>query len=177
MRAMVAQGWDIDVRAHHRRGGAVLGICGGYQMLGRTIRDPEGIEGPPAAVDGLGLLDVETVLSNAKTLDAVRGRALEADFRGYEMHMGRTNGPDCARPFALLGGRPDGAISRDGRVMGSYVHGLLASTGLRDALLRGLGGQSAGEDYDRSVEDALDQIATSLEVHADIDAMVALAQG
>ncbi|ETI61576.1 cobyric acid synthase [Sphingobium sp. C100] len=177
MRAMGAQGWDIDVRAHHRRGGAVLGICGGYQMLGRTIRDPEGIEGPPAAVDGLGLLDVETVLSNAKTLDAVRGRALEADFRGYEMHMGRTNGPDCARPFALLGERPDGAISRDGRVMGSYVHGLFASTGLRDALLRGLGGQSAGEDYDRSVEDALDQIATSLEVHADIAAMVALAKG
>ncbi|HUD91343.1 cobyric acid synthase [Sphingobium sp.] len=177
MRAMVAQQWDIDIRAHHRRGGAVLGICGGYQMLGKTISDPDGVEGPAGAIEGLGLLDVNTVLSGAKTLEAVRGRALDAAFDGYEMHMGRTDGPDCAQPFALLDGQPDGAISRDGRVMGSYVHGLLASTALRDALLRRLGGQSAGEDYDHSVEDALDEIATLLEIHADIDAMIALATG
>jgi adenosylcobyric acid synthase len=176
MRAMVAQGWDIDIRAHHRRGGAVLGLCGGYQMLGRTIADPEGVEGPAGAVAGLGLLDVETRLSGAKTLAQVRGRALDADFGGYEMHMGVTHGPDCARPFARLdGSRPDGAISRDGRVMGSYVHGLLASTDLRDALLRRLGSASAGADHDRSVEDALDEIAVLLETHCDIDAMVALA--
>ncbi|NWK95259.1 cobyric acid synthase CobQ [Sphingobium lactosutens] len=177
MRAMVAQGWDIDIRAHHRRGGAVLGICGGYQMLGKTISDPDGVEGPVGAIDGLGLLDVDTVLSGAKTLEAVRGQALETAFRGYEMHMGRTHGPDCDRPFALLDGRPDGAISRDDRVIGSYVHGLLSSTELRDALLRRLGGQSAGEDYDRSVEDALDEIAALLETHADIDAMIALTTG
>ncbi|MDO7835228.1 cobyric acid synthase [Sphingobium sp. HBC34] len=175
MRAMVAQGWDIDIKAHHRRGGAVLGICGGYQMLGRTIRDPDGLEGPAGTVDGLGLLDVDTVLSGAKTLEAVRGRALGADFGGYEMHMGRTAGPDCGRPFAMLGERPDGAVSRDGRVMGSYVHGLLASSALRDALLRQIGGASAGTDYDQSVEDALDEIATRLEEHVDIDAMVTLA--
>ncbi|QGP78509.1 cobyric acid synthase [Sphingobium sp. CAP-1] len=175
MRAMVAQGWDIDIKAHHRRGGAVLGICGGYQMLGRTIADPDGVEGPAGVIDGLGLLNVDTVLSGCKTLEAVRGRALEADFSGYEMHMGQTDGPDCARPFALLGERPDGAVSRDGRVIGSYVHGLLASTDLRDALLRRLGGQSAGRDYDQSVEDALDEIAALLERHVDIDAMVALA--
>ncbi|MCI4589141.1 cobyric acid synthase [Sphingobium sp. BYY-5] len=177
MRALVAQGWDIDIRAHHRRGGAVLGICGGYQMLGRRIDDPDGLEGPPGAINGLGLLNVETVLSGKKTLEAVRGRALEADFSGYEMHMGRTDGPDCARPFAMLDGHSDGAISRDGRVMGSYVHGLLNDSALRDALLKRLGGQSAGEDYDRSVEDALDEIAALLETHADIDAMVALAMG
>ncbi|CAM8661902.1 cobyric acid synthase [Sphingobium sp.] len=176
MRAMVAQGWDIDIRAHHRRGGMVLGLCGGYQMLGRLIADPDGLEGPAGSVAGLGLLDMETRLSGAKTLEQVRGRALDADFTGYEMHMGVTHGPDCARPFALIdGARPDGAISRDGRVMGSYVHGLLASTALRDALLRRLGGASAGHDYDQSVEDALDEVATLLESHVDIDAMVALA--
>lgn len=178
MRALVAQGWDIDIRAHHRRGGAVLGLCGGYQMLGQTIADPDGLEGPAGSVAGLGLLDVETRLSEGKTLEQVRGRALDADFGGYEMHMGVTAGPDCDRPFALLdGARPDGAVSRDGRVMGSYVHGLLGSTELRDALLRRLGGGSAGIDYDRSVEDALDEIAALLESHVDIDAMVALATG
>ncbi|MFC3441596.1 cobyric acid synthase [Sphingobium rhizovicinum] len=177
MRAMVAQGWDIDIKAHHRRGGAVLGICGGYQMLGRTIADPDGLEGPAGTIEGLGLLDVETILSGTKTLEAVQGRAFEAAFGGYEMHMGRTSGPDCERPFSLLDGRPDGAVSRDGRVMGSYVHGLLASTDLRDALLRRVGGESAGDDYDRSVEDALDEIAALLEKHVDIDAMIALALG
>lgn len=176
MRALVAQGWDIDIRAHHRRGGAVLGLCGGYQMLGRTIADPDGLEGPAGSVAGLGLLDVETRLTAGKTLEQVRGRALDADFGGYEMHMGVTVGPDCERPFALLdGARPDGAVSRDGRVMGSYVHGLLGSTALRDALLRRLGSESSGADYDRSVDDALDEIAALLEKHVDIDAMIALA--
>lgn len=176
MRAMVAQGWDIDIRAHHRRGGAVLGICGGYQMLGRTIGDPEGIEGPSETIAGLGLLEVDTLMSSGKALHQVQGHGLEADFTGYEMHMGATSGPDCARPFAILdGGRTDGAISRDGRVLGSYVHGLLASAPLRDALLQRLGGQSAMADYAQTVEDALDEVATLLEQHADIDAMVALA--
>ena len=176
MRAMVAQGWDIDIRAHHRRGGAVLGICGGYQMLGRTIGDPEGIEGPPETIAGLGLLEVDTLMSSGKALHQVQGHGLEADFRGYEMHMGATSGPDCARPFAILDGeRTDGAISRDGRVLGSYVHGLLASAPLRNALLQRLGGQSAMADYAQTVEDALDDVAALLEQHADIDAMVALA--
>jgi adenosylcobyric acid synthase len=176
MRAMVAQGWDIDIRAHHRRGGAVLGICGGYQMLGRTISDPEGLEGPPGAVAGLGLLEVDTLLSSGKALDLVQGHGLGADFSGYEMHMGATSGRDCAQPFAVLDGdRADGAISRDGLVMGSYVHGLLASAPLRDALLRRLGGQSGLADYGQTVEDALDEVAALLEQHADIDAMVALA--
>ena len=176
MRAMVAQGWDIDIRAHHRRGGAVLGICGGYQMLGRTISDPEGIEGAPGTVAGLGLLEVDTLLSAGKALDLAQGHGLGADFSGYEMHMGATSGPDCARPFAVLDGdRADGAVSRDGLVLGSYVHGLLASAPLRDALLRRLGGQSTLADYGQTVEDALDEVAALLEHHADIDAMVALA--
>ena len=176
MRAMVEQGWDIDIRAHHRRGGAVLGLCGGYQMLGRTIRDPDGVEGSVRSIDGLGLLEVDTVLAGDKTLEHVRGRALGAAFEGYEMHMGRSDGPGCARPFAMLGYRPDGAISPDGRVMGSYVHGLLASTPLRAALLHQIGATSVQADYDQSVEDALDALADHLERHVDVEALIALAE-
>src|SRR5580658_4356914 len=123
--ALRAAGFDIDIAAHRRRGGAVLGLCGGYQMLGRRIADPEGIEGPPAKVAGLGLLEVATVLSNDKRREAVRGTtAGGVPFSGYEMHMGVTDGPDRARPFARLAdGSPEGAISADGRVFGTYVHG------------------------------------------------------
>ncbi|MDI1294419.1 MAG: cobyric acid synthase CobQ, partial [bacterium] len=178
MHAMRAQGWDIDIRAHHRRGGAVLGICGGYQMLGRRIIDADGLEGPPGETDGLGLLDVETILSAGKALERVNGTALGAAFTGYEMHIGVTAGPDCDRPFAMLAGeRSDGASSRDGKVLGTYIHGPFTSTTLRDALLRRLGSQSVMQDYDRSVEDALDEIAVLLEQHVDIDAIIALALG
>jgi adenosylcobyric acid synthase len=176
MRAMVEQGWDIDICAHHRRGGAVLGLCGGYQMLGRTIRDPDGVEGSVRSIDGLGLLEVDTVLAGDKTLEHVRGRALGADFEGYEMHMGRSDGPGCARPFAMLGNRSDGAISPDGRVMGSYVHGLLASKSMRAALLHRIGATSMEADYDQSVEAALDALADHLERHVDVEALIALAE-
>ncbi|SCW82610.1 adenosylcobyric acid synthase (glutamine-hydrolysing) [Sphingobium faniae] len=176
MQAMRAQGWDIDILAHHRRGGAVLGICGGYQMLGRRIADPHGIEGPPGAIAGLGLLDIETALSGDKTLRQVAGRALDAAFTGYEMHMGRTRGPDCGRPFAHLDGdRPDGAISPDGRVSGTYVHGLFASTPLRKAFLDRWNLISSEQDHDATVQAALDDIAAQLEAHVDIPALIALA--
>ncbi len=138
--AMRREGWDIDIAAHRRRGGHVLGLCGGIQMLGNRVADPHGIEGPAGEVAGLGLLDVDTMLADAKALRRVEGVALDAHFSGYEMHMGETGGLDAARPFALLdGGRPDGAISGDGRVMGTYVHGLLSSTPLRRALLGRIG--------------------------------------
>ena len=148
--ALRADGWDIDILAHHRRGGMIVGLCGGYQMLGRRIADPLGIEGESAAVDGLGLLDVETTLSPAKTLRHVAGSALGAALEGYEMHMGETRGPGTAQPFAMLaGGISDGAVSGDGRVIGSYLHGLFASADLRRALLArigvaGGGGRGAG---------------------------------
>ncbi len=176
MEALRAQGWDHDIIAHYRRGGQVIGICGGYQMLGTRIADPGGIEGPAGESAGLGLLDVETVLRPMKALKQVQGQALGADFRGYEMHMGETSGPDCARPFALLEetARPDGAISADGRVIGSYVHGALASTPLRAALLERLGAASDGHDHDAQVDAALDAIAGAMEQHLDIDAMIAL---
>ena len=174
--ALRAEGWDIDILAHHRRGGMIVGLCGGYQMLGRRIADPLGIEGTAAAVDGLGLLDVETTLSPAKTLRHVTGSALGAALAGYEIHMGETCGPGTARPFAMLAdGAIDGAISRNGRVFGSYIHGLLASAGVRRALLEHIGVTGGAHDYDADVDAALDEIATELEVHADLDALLAIA--
>ena len=186
MAALREQGWDIDILAHHRRGGKILGICGGYQMLGRSIADPHGIEGPPGTIAGLGLLDCETVLTRRKALLRVEGRALGQRFSGFEMHMGETTGADCARPFAVLDdehggghgeGRADGATSASGGVMGSYVHGALASTGLRAALLEKLGGASDGHDHAAAVDAALDAIAAELETHLDVDGLLRLARG
>ena len=174
--AIRREGWDIDIRAHHRRGGALLGLCGGYQMLGRHIADPDGIEGPPADVEGLGLLDVETVLGGDKALRRASGQALGARCRGYEMHVGTTSGADTTRPLVRLDdGRVDGAVSADGLVAGTYLHGLLAEAGQRAAWIARLGGQGGGADYRASIEDALDRIAVALERHLDIDAIVALA--
>jgi len=175
MQALRDQGWDIDILAHYRRGDAVLGICGGYQMLGHTIADPLGIEGEPGAVAGLGLLDVATELAGDKVLRPATGTALGQPLQGYEMHMGRTQGPDAARPFAMLDGRrPDGAISADGRVIGTYCHGLLGGGPLRAALLDWIGAQSAGGDHAPAVDAALDDIAAELERHCDIDGLLAL---
>ena len=176
MQAMRAQGWDIDILAHHRRGGAVLGICGGYQILGRRIADPHGIEGPAGTIEGLGLLDIETILSGDKTLQQVAGRALGAPFTGYEMHMGQSAGPDCGRPFAHLDEeRPDGASSPDGRVLGTYVHGLFGSTVFRKAFLNRWNLSSSEQDYGASVNAALDDIAMQLEAHVDITSLIDLA--
>ncbi|MFC3134143.1 cobyric acid synthase, partial [Microbaculum marinum] len=143
--ALRAAGWDIDIAAHVRRGGRVLGLCGGYQMLGRTVSDPGGIEGPAGSVAGLGLLDVETVLTADKSLVEVTGETV-ADglpFRGYEMHMGRTAGPAARRPLVRLAdGRTDGAVSADGLVSGTYAHGFFADDRQRAAWLARFGGRS-----------------------------------
>ena len=173
-----AQGWDIDILAHHRRGGAVIGICGGFQMLGARIGDPLGIEGEAGEIAGLGLLDVETLLGPHKALHPARGLALGEQLTGYEMHMGVTTGPACDVPFAVLeGGRRDGAIGADGRVMGTYCHGVFGASGLRRVLLGRIGVDSTGVDYAASVDAALDELAGALERHLDIDALVALARG
>ena len=176
MAAMRAEGWDIDILAHHRRGGMILGLCGGYQMLGKRIQDPDGVEGPLTDIAGLGLLDVETVLTPVKALRPVRGRALDAGFEGYEMHMGETHGPDTDQPLAVLDdGRSDGAISRDGTVLGCYVHGLLSHPDQRRALLSRLGTAAGGRDYRSSIDQALDEIAGRLEQNIDIDRLIRLA--
>ncbi len=143
--ALKVEGWDIDILAHHRRGGALLGLCGGYQMLGRTIADPGGVEGPAGTVAGLGLLAVDTVLGGDKTTEVVSALHKEsgASLSGYEIHLGRSEGLDSSRPFLEIGGRPDGAVSADGLVAGTYVHGLFASDDFRRAYLAKLGGRSA----------------------------------
>lgn len=177
LRALRAEGWDIDILAHHRQGKPVLGICGGYQMLGRAISDPDGIEGAPETIEGLGLLDVHTRLTGAKALERVAGTAWGQSFTGYEMHVGLTEGPDCARHFARMAdGRVDGAVSPDGGVYGTYVHGLFASTDARAGLMASLNVNSAGANYAASVGQALDEIAAQLELHADIDGMIEIAR-
>lgn len=172
-----AQGWDVDILAHHRRGGHVLGICGGFQMLGRTIADPLGIEGAPGSVAGLGLLDVDTVLAADKTVERVAGESLGARFAGYEIHLGETRGPDAARaPCRMDDGRTDGAASADGRVAGSYVHGLLDLAEQRAAWLTRIGVTGRGIDHGAPVDSALDEIAAMLEAHLDIDALIAISR-
>src|SRR5258707_9544126 len=154
LEALRAVGFHIDIAAHRRRGGLVVGLCGGYQMLGRSIADPGGIEGPPATVEGLGLLDVATMLSGDKRLEPVSGTTSDGvAFSGYEMHMGVTDGQDRARPFARLAdGSPEGAISADGRVVGTYVHGLFADDRQRAAWLqRFAAGAGAHRDEDKVV--------------------------
>jgi adenosylcobyric acid synthase len=171
-----AEGWDIDLSAHVRAGGRVLGLCGGYQMLGTHIADPDGIEGPPGGVAGLGLLDVQTVLAGSKRLAPVTGTRGGAAFTGYEMHIGRTTGPATANPFLHLeGGQPDGAVSADGRVAGTYVHGLFLADACRAAWL-GEHGAGTRPGYDAGVEDALDALAAHLERHVAIDRLLSLAR-
>ncbi len=170
------QGWDIDIAAHVRRGRPLLGLCGGYQMLGRCLSDPEGIEGVPASVPGLGLLDIETVLAGDKALRRVTGTSVGASFTGYEMHIGTTSGADTARPLALLDdGRTDGAVRADGLVAGCYVHGLLADAAQRAAWLARIGIAGSGADHAASIDAALDAIASQLEKCLDIEAILALA--
>jgi len=179
LKALVAAGWDIDIKAHVRRGGFVLGLCGGYQMLGRSIADPEGIEGPAEALPALGLLDVETVLIGDKTLVHVRGRSAltGAPFSGYEMHIGRTEGPDCARPLLVYdNGRTDGAVSASDLIAGAYVHGLFADDAQRRAWLERLGGAGSELRYEATIERVLDDFAAHLERHLDLDRLLAIAR-
>ena len=173
-----AQGWDIDLAAHLRRGGHVLGICGGYQMLGRVVRDPDGIEGPAGETPGLGLLEVDTLMTPDKRLARVQARHAASGLTvdGYEIHIGRTHGPDCARPFAEIGDRGEGAVSADGRVTGSYLHGLFAADAFRAAYLGGLGIAASGRSHTATVDATLDALADHVETHLDVPGLLALAR-
>jgi adenosylcobyric acid synthase len=175
--ALKAEGWDIDLAAHLRRGGHVLGLCGGYQMLGRIISDPDGIEGEPSSRAGLGHLDVETVLTREKSLRAVTGESLPdgVTFSGYEMHIGVTTGPDTARPVLRFSdGRADGAMSANGRVRGIYAHGFFADPSQRKALLSSFGSSASGLSYEADVEATLDKLAAHLAAHVDLDRLLSL---
>ncbi|MEA3069860.1 MAG: adenosylcobyric acid synthase [Alphaproteobacteria bacterium] len=169
-------GFHIDIAAHIRRGGTVLGLCGGYQMLGRIIDDPEGVEGVPGRVEALGLLDVETVLSGEKTLEPVCGKTgASVPFSGYEMHIGITRGPDCLRPFARRAdGSPEGAVSADGRVFGTYIHGLFAHDQQRSAWLARLNAGASLIAFDALIEDTLDRLAAHVAAHIDLDRLLSL---
>ncbi|HTN98853.1 MAG TPA: cobyric acid synthase [Nordella sp.] len=176
--ALRAQGWHIDLEAHHRQGGAVLGLCGGYQMLGRMIHDPQGLEGPPGSSPGLGLLDIETTLLPDKTLTRVEARHAASGLAvtGYEIHLGHTQGPDCTRPFTFIGEAPDGARSIDGRVMGSYIHGLFSSDAFRRHFLSHLGAEAGTLAFEQTVDDTLDKLARHLARHVDIERLLGFAR-
>jgi adenosylcobyric acid synthase len=176
--ALRAGGFHIDIAAHVRRGGRVLGICGGYQMLGRTVSDPKGVEGPAGTAEGLGLLAVDTALSDDKTLEPVKGETCDdIPFAGYEMHTGVTTGEDCSRPFARRAdGSAEGAISTDGRVMGTYVHGLFADDRQRAAWLARLGTTPSTIAHDALIETTLDGWAAHLATHLDLDQIWNLAR-
>jgi adenosylcobyric acid synthase len=176
--ALQNAGFHIDIAAHVRRGGGVLGLCGGYQMLGRTIRDPLGLEGSVGAADGLGLLDVETILTSDKRLERVQGVTSDGiPVSGYEMHMGLTEGPDRARPFARLSdGSPEGAVSPDGRVVGTYIHGLFANDRQRSAWLQRFAAGRAAISYDGLIDETLDRLAAHLEAHIDTDRLLSLSR-
>ncbi|MFN3662728.1 cobyric acid synthase [Yoonia sp.] len=172
-----AQGWDIDLAAHIRRGGHVLGICGGYQMLGQTITDPDGVEGAPCMVQGLGHLDVNTVMQPHKRLALSQAKYLATNdaISGYEIHMGDTTGPDCARAWLSLEERGEGAASADGHVMGCYLHGLFSADAFRNAFFARLGKPVSQYDYNAQVQSTLDTLADHLERHLDIDRLLDLA--
>ena len=171
-----AQGWDVDIHAHVRRGGHVLGVCGGYQMLGQTIDDPDGVDGRPGKVDGLGLLDVETIMGGTKTVTLTQAHVLDGNepVNGYEIHMGRTSGPDCDRAWLGIDGRPEGARSPNGLVRGTYLHGLFSSDAFRAKFLEELGHQS-DLLYEDGIDSVLDTLAEHLERYLDLDQILDLA--
>ena len=171
-------GWDRDLAEHRRRGGHVVGLCGGYQMLGRIVRDPDGIEGSVREAEGLGLLEIETVMEPEKTVRNVAAHSAHfgVALEGYEIHLGRTSGPDCLRPAVTINTIEDGATSTDGKVFGTYLHGLFGADAFRARFLESLGVKGGGIDYRAEVERALDEIAAQLETHLDCDAIFAAAR-
>ena len=169
-----AQGWPAALARHLRYGGKVLGLCGGFQMLGRAIHDPLGLEGPPGSTPGLGLLDLETTLAAEKRLTHVTGRLSldEAPVTGYEIHAGVTTGPGLARPAVLLGDGPDGAVSPDGQVLGTYLHGLFDAPTACAALLAWAGlDRPQAADYEALREATIERLADMVEAHLDTGAL------
>jgi len=173
-----AQGWDVDLAAHVRRGGYVLGICGGYQMLGKELHDPDGIEGPAGSYAGLGQLDVTTIMHSEKRLAEVTGTyTVTGDkITGYEIHIGNTEGPDCIRAWLEIEGRVEGAASRNGRIQGCYIHGLFSADTFRAAYLATLGATSTMFNYDDEIDQVLDALAAHIETYMDLDQLLLMAR-
>jgi len=178
LRFLRAQGWEEDLHAHHAHGGRILGICGGYQMLGRCVRDPAGIEGERGEAPGLGFLDFETVLDREKRLHSIAGTEIAsgAPVQGYEMHVGVSKGPALARPLFKLAGQPEGARSKDGRILGTYLHGLFASDAYRHAFLNRIRPREPSRvHFERRVDQLLGQLADRLEETLDVERLYAIA--
>lgn len=171
------EGWQQALQEHLNRGGQIIGVCGGYQMLGRKIYDPEHIESELDEIDGFGLLDIETEMAPQKITENVIAETniFNARINGYEIHIGRTSGADCERPFSVVNGNKDGAISRDGKVMGTYLHGLFTSDAFRDKLLTSHGIASSETNYEQLVDDALNELANELEKLVDFDQLLDIA--
>lgn len=174
--ALRHEGWDIDIAAHLRRGGHVLGLCGGYQIIGNTIADPDGLEGTPGTAKGLGHLNVDTVLQPRKTLSLSKGTHLPsgASLQGYEIHMGQTKGPDCDRAWLRLDDGVQGAASKNGLVQGCYLHGLFSSDSFRAAWLAQFA-RTSQTAYDQTIDETLNDLADHLEKHMDLDLLLTLA--
>ena len=172
------EGWDIDLLAHRRQGGRILGLCGGYQMLGRTITDRFGSEGQKETVSGLGLLQVDTILEAGKRLAETTGIELLTGMpvRGYEMHLGNTTGTGLDRPMLRLASGVDGCVSHDGRVAGCYLHGLFASDPFRRAFLKALGADTGEVAFEQQIETTLDALADHLERSLDLPALLGAAR-
>jgi adenosylcobyric acid synthase len=164
-----AQGWADAILRHLRYGGRVIGICGGMQMLGTWIHDTDGVEGPAGSSAGLGLLDLETTLQREKRLRNVRGMVMNAPFAGYEIHMGASHGAGLARPAATVDGQAEGAISVDGRILATYVHGIFDSSAACAALLRWAGLETAqGLDLGALREASLERLADCVEQNLEL---------
>ena len=175
--ALREHGWEAHLNRHLRYGGKLLGICGGFQMLGRALHDPLGIEGVAGSSEGLGWLDLETTLAAEKQLRNVTGRLAldDAAVAGYEIHAGVTTGAALARPLAWLDGRPDGALAADGQVAGTYLHGLFDSPAAADALLAWAGlGEARAPDIHALREAAIDRLADAVEAHLDLPRLLAI---
>ena len=169
-------GWHIDLHAHHRRGGQILGICGGFQMLGKQIHDPDGIEGEPKSIEGLGYLDVETKMGPKKNLALTEAYTVKSNIpvNGYEIHMGETSGPDCEPGWLRLAHRNEGAVNDTKNVHGCYLHGLFNSNAFRKEFLENLGARSELDCYQADIEKTLDELAAFIEKNIKIDKLISL---
>lgn len=174
---LLREGWWPEIQRHLRYGGKLIGICGGMQMLGTALHDPLGLEGPRGSKAGLGLLDLETTLAPMKQLREVRGRLVSGGrICGYEIHMGVTAGCALMRPaIELDDGRTDGAVSEDGQVLATYIHGLFDDPEACVALLDWAGlTQARAVNYAMLREASIDRLADALAVHLDADRLIAL---
>ncbi|HIF9384884.1 TPA: cobyric acid synthase [Photobacterium damselae] len=170
------QGWDQQIQRHLRLGGKLMGICGGYQMLGQTIADPLGIEGKAGESQGLGYLDVTTVLEQEKQLKQVSGTLMlpnqaSVPVRGYEIHAGVTIGVQVDAPIQLESGL-DGQLGVDNQVFGTYLHGIFERQEACDAILSWAGLEATQTpDFDQIREQGIDRVADTIEQYLDLEAL------